>query len=71
MVIAIAGRDALHVMSRVWIGPSVPANQLPPIPEQVTKEWTAFSSTVLLCDTRVNNNHPCPVSTAYPPGTGH
>ena len=70
MVIAISGRDALHVISRVWIGPAVPANQLPPIPEQVTKEWTAFSSTVLLCDTRPNNNHPCPVSTAYPPGAG-
>jgi len=62
-VIAIAGRDALHAVSRIWIGPPVSANQLVPIPETTLAEWGAFVKTITLCDTR-DVKHPCP---ALPP----
>ena len=62
-VIAIAGRDALHVVSRVWIGPPVPANQMVPIPDTTLAEWAAFVRTITLCDTR-DVQHPCPVRPA-------
>ena len=66
MVIAAAGRDALHVVSRVWIGPPVAANQLAPIPDQTIAEWAAFAKTVTLCDSR-DAKHPCPLNPALSP----
>ena len=66
MVIAIAGRDALHVLSRVWIGPPVAANQLAPIPDQTVAEWSAFARTITLCDSR-DAKHPCPLNPAMSP----
>jgi hypothetical protein len=60
-VVAIAGRDALHVVSRVWLGPPVAANQLVPIPDTTLSEWAAFIRTITLCDSR-DAQHPCPTS---------
>ena len=68
MVIAIAGRDALHVISRVWVGQAVAANQIVPVPDTVIAEWLAFAKTVTLCDTR-DVQHPCPVHPATATGT--
>ena len=65
-VVAIAGRDALHVVSRVWLGPAVPANQLVPIPNTTLAEWAAFVRTITLCDSR-DAQHPCPASPAQIP----
>lgn len=59
LVIAIAGRDALHVISLVWLGPPVAVNQLAPIPDHTVAEWSAFAQTITLCDSR-DNKHPCP-----------
>ena len=60
MVIAIEGRDALHVISRFWVGQGVAANQLVPVPQQTIAEWDAFAQTVTVCDTR-DSKHPCPM----------
>jgi len=65
-VIALAGRDALHVISRVWTGPPVAANQMVPIPDTTLAEWAAFVKTITLCDTR-DVQHPCPVRAAPAP----
>ena len=63
MVIAMGGRDALHVLSMVWIGPPVAANQLAPIPDKTLAEWSAFAKTITLCDSR-DAKHPCPFNPA-------
>lgn len=60
MVTVMAGRDALHVVSRVWVGPPVASNELVPVPGSTISEWKAFARTVWLCDTR-DVQHPCPV----------
>ena len=60
MVVAMAGRDALHVLSRVWVGPPVAANELVPVPGPTIAEWMAFAKTVKLCDIR-DVQHPCPI----------
>jgi hypothetical protein len=56
---AIAGRDALHVISWFWLGAPVAANQLVPVPPQTVAQWDAFTKTILVCDTR-DSTHPCP-----------
>ncbi len=65
-VVAIAGRDALHIVSRVWLGQAVAANQLVPIPPSTLAEWAAFVRTITLCDSR-DNLHPCPATAATVP----
>jgi hypothetical protein len=60
MVIAIAGREALHVVQRIWLGPPVGPAQVVPIPDSVVRDWDAFAASVTLCDIK-DSTHPCPV----------
>ena len=62
LVTAVEGRDALHVISRLWIGPPVASNQLVPVPKQTVDEWDAFQRTITVCDIR-DSRHPCPAKT--------
>ncbi len=59
MVIAIRGKDALHVIQTMWLGQPVAANQAVPIPDEVLHRWKTLAAHVILCDTR-DPNHPCP-----------
>lgn len=62
-VTAVAGRDALHVLSWYWLGAPVAANQLVPVPPQIVQQWDAFEHSIIVCDTRYVE-HPCPVRAA-------
>ena len=52
MVKAIAGRDALHVVQRVWLGPPVDVGQPIPVPLAVVSAWDSFDRSVSVCDSR-------------------
>jgi hypothetical protein len=65
MIKAIAGRDALHVVQRVWRGAAVGATQPVPVPDATIAAWDAFDATIVLCDTR-DPKHPCPKTGAAP-----
>ncbi len=56
---AVAGRDALHVISWYWLGDPVAANQLVPIPPQTVTQWDAFAKTITVCNVN-DSRHPCP-----------
>lgn len=60
---AVAGRDALHVLSWYWLGQPVAANQLVPVPPQIVQQWDAFERSIIVCDTRFVE-HPCPAARA-------
>jgi len=59
MVKAISGKDALHVVQRVWLGAPVPPNQAVPVPDAIIEAWDAFDAFVVLCDSR-DAKHSCP-----------
>lgn len=61
MVLAVNGRDALHVIQSMWLGQPVAATQPIPIPDDVIRRWDVFASHVVLCDTR-DPKHPCPAA---------
>lgn len=56
---AVAGRDALHVISWYWLGDPVSANQIVPVPAQTVSEWDAFAKTIIVCNIN-DSSHPCP-----------
>ena len=59
MVKAISGKDALHVIQRIWRGTPVSPTQPIPVPESTIALWDAFEATIVLCDPR-DSKHPCP-----------
>lgn len=63
---AIAGKDAMHVIQRVWFGPPVGSNQPVPVPETTISAWDAFDHTVTVCDP-TDPAHPCPQAEAPQP----
>jgi hypothetical protein len=63
MVIAVAGKDALHVVQRMWLGQPVGANDPVPVPDAVIGAWDAFAARVTLCDAG-DAKHPCPPAAA-------
>ena len=60
MIKAISGKDALHVIQRVWRGAPVTSSQPVPVPESTIAAWDAFDATIVLCDPR-DAAHPCPI----------
>ncbi len=62
MIIAIRGRDALHVVEFTWMGQAVQPNQPVPVPRSVIAQWNAFARSVTLCDIRDPGDHPCPAT---------
>ena len=65
MVIAVAGKDSLHVVQRMWLGQPVGANDPVPVPDTVIGSWDAFAARVTLCDAG-DSKHPCPAPEAPP-----
>ncbi len=59
MVVAVAGKDAVHVIQRMWLGAPVGANEPVPVPDTVIAAWDVFAAGVTVCDTR-DPKHPCP-----------
>ena len=59
MVKAIAGKDALHVVQRIWLGAPVTPSQPVPVPDATIEAWDAFDAMIVLCDSR-DAKHGCP-----------
>lgn len=59
LVQAIRGKDALYVVQRQWRGPAFDKDKPLPLSQDMLKDWSAFSRTVSLCDSR-DSRHPCP-----------
>lgn len=62
MVTAIAGKDALFVVQRMWLGPPVAPDKAVPVPDATIGAWDAFAVTITLCNDS-DATHRCPAVT--------
>lgn len=59
LAMIIRGKDALYVIQRQWRGPPIGQHQAPAFPDGMLRDWSNFTHTIGLCDTR-DTRHPCP-----------